>query len=481
MRTLASLCLLLVASWAWAESPGKEVSPPKGKSNLVVHEWGTFLSVQGSDGSSLGGMVDSDEILPSFVESRGLGTWQRSQMRLKMETPVTYFYTDRPCDVQVRVEMPKGILTHWYPGVKAFGPALKPSELRAISSKPEVISTKRGQVFTGLIRSETPTSVELIDVSGSIIKIAKKDIDERATAATVKLVASEGNSFLDWRNVHLVPDTQGASRKPAALLKPVTAEQTWRYVRETDSALVQVKAWVPAGQNFEHQTAVEKFLFYRGLGTFDLPLEIRSTEAASDLQLTLRNKHSQSLQGMFVIRVEKDTIQFASLGDLEGNASRLVSAGSLFSAPLPCQEGVPLAKSAVASALVSAGLFPKEAQAMVNTWERSYFRTEGLRMLFLLPHDMVNSAIPIQIRPAPEKLVRVMVGRIEMLTPGRERQIEKLVAELGAKEFKIREAATSGLARLGRISEPALRRITATSNDPEVRHRAEALISKIGK
>src|SRR5260370_26508587 len=104
MRTWASLGLVLLVSGACAVAHGKELSPAKGKVPLVVHEWGTFLSVQGSDGGSLGGMVDSDEILPSFVESRGLGTWQRSQMRLKMETPVTYFYTDRPCDVQVRVE-----------------------------------------------------------------------------------------------------------------------------------------------------------------------------------------------------------------------------------------------------------------------------------------------------------------------------------------------------------------------------------------
>src|SRR5260370_34663097 len=103
-------------------------------------------------------------------------------MRLKMETPVTYFYTDRPCDVQVRVVMPQGIMTHWYPAVRYFGPPLKPSEIGALSSRPEVISTKQGQVFTGLLRSETTTSVELIDVSGRTIRIAKKEIEERATA-----------------------------------------------------------------------------------------------------------------------------------------------------------------------------------------------------------------------------------------------------------------------------------------------------------
>jgi hypothetical protein len=31
----------------------------------------------------------------------------------KMETPVTYFYTDRPMTAFVKVDMPRGLLTHW--------------------------------------------------------------------------------------------------------------------------------------------------------------------------------------------------------------------------------------------------------------------------------------------------------------------------------------------------------------------------------
>ncbi len=472
MRKLASLGLIFLASCAWVASPRQPPSP-KDNGTLVVHEWGTFLSVQGSDGASLGGMVDSDEILPPFVESRGIATWQRSQMRLKVETPVTYFYTDRPCDVQVRVEMPKGVLTHWYPAVRYFGPPLKPSEVGAIGSKPEVISTKTGQVITGLLRSETTTSIELIDVSGRTITIAKKEIEKRTTAPAARLLADVGKSFLDWRHVHLIPDV----KRPVGGLKPVGTEQTWRYVRETDSALVQVKSWKPEG---EQLTQVEKFLFYRGLGTFELPLEVRSVEDNGSLNLTVHNKQSQPVHRLFAVRVDGTRIQFASLAELQGKSSLLVPSGSLFGRPLPLDEGVPLAKSAVASALVDAGLFPKEALAMVNTWERSYFRTEGLRILFVLPPDSANGAIPIQIKPAPAKLVRVMVGRIEVLTPGRERQIEKLVAELGAKQFKIREAASTVLTRLGRMSEPALRRVAATTADPEVRHRAQMLITQIG-
>src|ERR1700719_354006 len=117
---LVTFILLLSAAPSLAVSPAP---PAQANSPLIVHEWGTFLSVQGSDGVTLGGMVDNDEVLPPFVESRSIANWNRSMLRIKGETPVTYFYTDRPRVVQVKVDMPEGLLTHWYPNVCRFGPS----------------------------------------------------------------------------------------------------------------------------------------------------------------------------------------------------------------------------------------------------------------------------------------------------------------------------------------------------------------------
>jgi len=99
------LSLTLTAGWCYGQKPGERSAQTKHP--LIVHEWGTFLSVQGSNGEALGGMVDSDEVLPLFVEERGIQAWQRSMMSQKMETPVTYFYTDQPRDVAVRVICPR--------------------------------------------------------------------------------------------------------------------------------------------------------------------------------------------------------------------------------------------------------------------------------------------------------------------------------------------------------------------------------------
>ena len=53
---------------------------------------------------------------------------------------------------------------------------------------------------------------------------------------------------------------------------------------------------------------------------------------------------------------------------------------------------------------------------MVNTWKNSYFQTDGIRVLFVLPQSWTDAFIPMDIQPQPRKVVRVMVGRLEMLS-----------------------------------------------------------------
>jgi hypothetical protein len=426
----ALLCIVIAFAsvCSVADSRAEKPAAARKAGTFEVHEWGTFLSVQGSDGVTLGGMVDSEEALPPFVEARGIQTWQRSMMFQKMETPVTYFYTDRPRDVAIRIDMPRGILTHWYPPVRSFGPSpyAPPAE-------------------------------------------------------------SKAGSFIAWQPVRpgnqairLIPDVQPLPKVagiPAPTLTPVNTDQTWRFARATDAAFVGIRTWNTQGQPEYH---FEKFLFYRGLGTFPLPLQVTSSESTGGgLVLTLRNIQRRPLESVFAVWVDDGTLRFASLGDVAGNATREVALEAALTRRLPMNEGVRRVKEAVKTALIARGLFTKEAQAMVNTWEKSYFHSPGLRLLYVLPRPTVDEVIPIQIQPPPDKLVRVMVGRVEVLYPERERQITRAVAGLGSDEFRIREAATQELAQLGRITEPALRRVAATTTDWEVRARARSLIAKV--
>src|SRR5689334_16893728 len=91
-------------------------------SDLTVHEWGTFLAMQGSDGVTLDGMYHEEHALPAFVHARSKEQLHIRATDLKGETPVIYFYTNHRQNVQVTVRFPQGVWTQWYPQAVMVGP-----------------------------------------------------------------------------------------------------------------------------------------------------------------------------------------------------------------------------------------------------------------------------------------------------------------------------------------------------------------------
>jgi hypothetical protein len=91
-------------------------------SNVVTHEWGTFTSVAGEHGqpvawAPLNGPAD----LPCFVERMGTANLKWFSGLVRMETPVLYFYAQRPTTLSVHVDFPKGWITEWYPQAARVG------------------------------------------------------------------------------------------------------------------------------------------------------------------------------------------------------------------------------------------------------------------------------------------------------------------------------------------------------------------------
>src|SRR3954451_4347830 len=99
---IGSLLLLAAIGVAVAAKPGAP-------NDLIVHEWGTFLSMSGSDGIALEGMYHEEHVLPSFVHARSRDQLRLPSVVLKGETPVIYFYTDRAQKVRVDVRFPRGL------------------------------------------------------------------------------------------------------------------------------------------------------------------------------------------------------------------------------------------------------------------------------------------------------------------------------------------------------------------------------------
>lgn len=416
---------------------------PRGD-ELIVHEWGTFTSFSGSDGVRLEFRPLLDEDLPPFVLDRFLQSgmvnpFLKSQVRsrIRMETPVTYFYTNRERDVNVRVRFPEGLLTEFYPPVAAMEPAYQLGEQLSLRQ-----------------------------------------------------------SSLNWGHVHLIPTDRLQARVDDPQLRtvlesllrtgvPPVADPKYHYghARETDSALVHVHRpktqseaapLTPAGDFFE------KFLFYRGVGNFELPLTLT---AAADGTFQLANSGQDAIGSLFLIEVGERTIRFARFEE--------VAAGSRAALRLPREEStIDALAAAVEQALVEQGLYEKEAAAMVKTWRSSWFGEHGTRLLYVVPPSVTDELLPLEISPAPEETVRVLVGRMEIMSREEESRIEGIVRRsaaeraarlqaAGSDASKLKYAGPPELETLGRLAEPALARVLAISSDATLRGEARTLLRQM--
>jgi hypothetical protein len=251
---------------------------------------------------------------------------------------------------------------------------------------------------------------------------------------------------------------------PPALASPALpaspSDALWNFARNVDAAYV-----VAADATGQRPKEWERFLFYRGLGEAQLPLSV-STSASGNL--SCRSDLVEGLRDIYVLRVDNNKGAYRYLPSLR--------CGDEVARVVPTMDGAqPVARFAetvaddLAARLVANGLYAKEARAMVNTWRTSYFTTDGIRVLFVLPQSWTDRFIPMTIAPRPDELVRVMVGRIELLTAERERAAEAAISQLASPDSAVRERGFATLREQGRYVEPIVRRTMQSTSDERVR------------
>jgi hypothetical protein len=350
MRLLTTACALTLAASLFAADIGN--SSTTVKSPVVAHEWGTFTSVAGADGDpvrwdALTGPPD----LPCFVErSQSVRKVDLGGL-VRMETPVLYFYSDRPTTLSVDVKFPLGTITEWYP------------------------------------EASQPDGANLHYDS-------------------VELTPGPDPSF---------PTAKGQSRYFAA--------------RDTDATPLKIGS------------QAEKMIFYRGVGGFAVPLRPRFT---ADGKIAIRN-------------VSQDRIPLAILFESRPGKVGYRIAADVLETTMDAPElngTVSEVSDAIAKALIaSAGLYVKEAQAMLDTWQDSWFE-EGTRLIYILPQRQVDAVLPLTIQPAPAEITRAFVGRIEMVSPGMKEDLETALAS----------GDTAGLEKFGRFLSAFAPRINGRLN-----------------
>ena len=333
-----------------------------GSPDFTLHEWGTFTSVSGSDGKLLPGLEQEEEPLPGFVHQHdGMPPKPKGYARplhnvtIKMETPVIYFYAKEPFAAHVRVGFNGGSISQWFP-------------------------ERSG--------GETPPAAPVLRMFGA----TGGDID----------FAKNYQGSIEW-NVQVQPPSADDG---AAIFKPGETP-VWLYPRQPDSSLVRTA-----------DGAAEKFLFYRGVGNFSLPVKFTLPD---DTTLHLKNVSQETIPSVFIFNHPgyEDKASFALLEPLKSGEARTVKLAEPQTSPNWRHD----VYATMRGALIQAGLFPKEADALLQTWWRSYFERPGLRAFWIVPENFTSEVLPLTVQPAPRKQVRVLVGRSELLTPAFEKEL----------------------------------------------------------
>jgi len=244
---------------------------------------------------------------------------------------------------------------------------------------------------------------------------------------------------ITWSSVQIKPS--GAADFPAD-----TSATHYYAARETSAAPLAVGSG-PA-------TQYEKFLFYRGVSAVLPPL---SAAVSSDGTVMLENHARPVIPNAVLFERRGNKIGYRMLGGITDPASFAQPAleGSL-DALFSDLEGM----------LIAQGLFADEAHAMLETWKSSWF-DEGSRILYMVPRPFVDSVLPIAITPTPARLVRVFLGRMELITPATEQAVESAFAR--------NDRAT--LVKYGRFLDPILRAMIASATDPAARGRLDSYLS----
>jgi hypothetical protein len=348
---------------------------------LTAHEWGTFTSIAGKDGHAVEWLpLTGSTDLPSFVEHFSGVAFKGGLLgTVRLETPVLYFYTNRQTTVSVHVSFSRGLITEWYPRASHVYP----------------------------VSAVAPKFANLSDWS---------------------LYQQHPDGNIAWDSVELQP------RNFAEFPRENRANHYYA-ARQTASTPLQIKT--------SNGAQTEKFLFYRGVSTFAVPI---SATIHSDGSLLPESLTDPAISAMLL---------FERRGDKLGFHMAQRSASSRTLDPPELNADMDSLKQAVVDLLIAQGLYQDEAQAMFETWRDSWFE-EGSRLLYIVPRTFVDSILPLSINPAPAETVRVFVGRLELVTPATQMAVEQALSA----------SDQTTLARYGRFLVPILESMIADEKNP---------------
>lgn len=364
------------------------VAECRASDRLVVHEWGTFTSLQDEQGTSLGRINTDDEPVPAFVhqmaktslfpptsayttDAKGVPEGD-PDVTMRLETPVLYFHLPSnqpgPITLDVNVAFRGGWLTQYFPDAR--------------------------------------TSIDGINRADAMPPLTPKTVGR-----------------LSWHAL-ILNSTQG--------VLPQTDDQVWTAPRAVNSAPIS------ADNEREH------FLFYRGVGHIDAPLRVVRNESGQALQVHAAAE-GLTVGQIWLVDIRADgSVAFRAV--LEVTPAGNTTIPAQFASGDYSRENLAILRAALHGALVAHGLFADEADALLNTWERSYFQNPGERLFFMVPQTWTDAVLPLNLS-VPADVTRVMVGRIELVTPA-QRTLLRRMSQTSLPNLKDLKEVTAAMTKL---------------------------------
>jgi hypothetical protein len=384
-------------------------------SDVTVHEWGTFTTVAGEDGRAvewlpLGGPVD----LPCFVYS--------FNRLLKLGFPLGG-------------GAPNYTTARW---------SLK-----------------------GTVRMETPvlyfyaTRPAVVDVA---VWFRRGMFSEWYPDAAVSLPSrfmtlshpsqTDGESIgaMFWKDVRVLPQAPNAPDAPGPPDESIfpTEQRPSHYyaARMTDASPIEVK-----GER-------EKFLFYRGIAGFGSPID---ATLADNGTVTITNRADAEIPQVMLFTRHGSQLGYRVHARLAANQQVTLDRPA-------ADRPLGVVTEELERTLVAQGLYVKEAKAMIETWRDSWFE-DGTRVFYIVPPSMIDAVLPLSVMPAPKSVVRVFVGRAELID----------AADIDTVTVALAKHDRSVLERYGRLLGPIADRALAKTTSPAARADMNAQLDEMLK
>jgi hypothetical protein len=278
---------------------------------------------------------------------------------------------------------------------------------------------------------ETNVSVRVSFVKGLITEWYPhaSRFEPSTPLSDVALYEPHQDGSLTWDSVSIAPNLR-------ANFPSETSANHYYAARNTSAAPIVVR-----GPSSDQR---EKFLFYRGISTVSLPLTATVLPSGS---VQVDDQNGDAIPVLILFERRSDKLGYHLVTSPKSrHVLETPSVTGTFDSLRDDLEGI----------LVAQGLFRDEASAMIDTWRDSWFE-EGSRLFYIVPRAWLDSILPLSIDPAPAKVVRVFVGRIELVTPATERSIEQALASHDG----------ASLQKYGRFLTPILDIIAQKQPDPE--------------